>query len=85
MNQLNVEDRAHDGLLLNAYDIYVSTYKESSTKYLSLLAVLIARFGSREVLKMINSVKSDKLLWELLSILKLINKLTREVASACWN
>ncbi|KAL8022787.1 hypothetical protein Plhal710r2_c007g0031561 [Plasmopara halstedii] len=53
-------DRAHDGLLLNAYDVYVSAYnKHSSTKHLSLFAVLITRFKSHEVLEMIYSAKSD--------------------------
>ncbi|KAL7681806.1 hypothetical protein Plhal304r1_c054g0139421 [Plasmopara halstedii] len=60
MYQLKSKDRAHDGLLLNAYDVYVSAYnKHSSTKHLNLFAVLITRFESHEVLEMIYSAKSD--------------------------
>ncbi|CEG38122.1 uncharacterized protein PHALS_08214 [Plasmopara halstedii] len=60
MYQLKFKDRAHDGLLLNAYDVYVSAYnKQSPAAHFTLLAVLITRFGSNEVLKMIYSAKSD--------------------------
>ncbi|KAL8006035.1 hypothetical protein Plhal703r1_c06g0032031 [Plasmopara halstedii] len=83
-------DRAHDGLLLNAYDVYVSAYnKHSSTKHLSLFAVLITRFKSHEVLEMIYSAKSDlvavetaknlevKLIRQLVDSGKSLDKLTK--------
>ncbi|KAL8022657.1 hypothetical protein Plhal710r2_c007g0030231 [Plasmopara halstedii] len=79
--QLKFKDRAHDGLLLNAYDIYVSAYnKQCLTKHLSLLAVLIATFGSREVLNMIYAAKSDLVVVETAKYLE--DELVRQLVDS---